>query len=322
MKIFVFVLVFLFAAGSLFSQQHLLELEKAYKSDDSFNKGFEFFMKWHGEYNAITDAEYEKLPEAEKEVYNIFGVVFRSQRTFNRLINCRYRTNGELYIYDSTSKNNYQKTKDRISDAFSAVLGIPEYISFFVIQDDIDYSYVDTVDFHECAKQYVKDFNIPGDRDERIRVIEDSLSKYSYEKRILILHSVGYVFAVPEKNWRNKIINFRPKVDLIHLGENYKYAKILYQSSLYDTLLNRFLRSEKYEIDYDKRDYLNKLTPVVSYFGLRHGFVNLPKVESIVFLGSYNKAMATFDFWTSAAMVTGNFILEKKNGEWEIVDEM
>jgi hypothetical protein len=316
--IFIFIILFIFS-NLLYPQRQYDVLEKAYKSENSFIAGFDFFNRWQKEYRPITDEEFDSLTEAEKEVHRIFTLLFQPFKPYNIIDNyisgLKYRSKDSVQF--NRSLNYFLEKKDLM---YNIALGVPYNVRFVVVQDEIRYSYLDSVDFESIANEYINQYLYAGNENTPniIAAIKDTLTKLNYDEKLLLIHKVGLIYNPPPKNWINILKNFRPRVDFQCLGNYNKYVKVLYQSAFYDTLLNKFLLNGNEWFDHERKKYIEEYTPVVSYFGLRYQFLIFPKISEITFLNSLNKALVSIYFNTFDTFIDITFILEKINGEWVI----
>jgi hypothetical protein len=315
---FTFIILFIFS-NLLYPQVQYDVLEKAFRSENSFIAGFEFFQRWQKEYRPITDEELDRLPDAEKEVHKIFTLLFQPFKPYNIIDNyisdLKYGTKDSVQF--DRALNNFLENKDIM---YNIALGIPYNVRFIVVQDEIRYSYLDSLDFESIANDYISKYLYPGNENTAkiTAAIKDTLTKLSYDEKLLLIHKGGLIYNPPPKSWINILQNFRPRVDFHYLGSYNKYAKVLYQSAFYDSLLNKFLYNGKEEIYRDRIEYIENFTPIITPFGMRYQFLSFPNISEITFLNSLNKALVSIYFTTFNTFDVIHFILEKVNGEWII----
>lgn len=81
-----FSLMFLFGNSSLFAQPQEELLYNAYEKK-SYELLDKFFENWKNEKTSITDSEYQKLNDVEKDVYDLFYVFYLPKNTTNLSLN-------------------------------------------------------------------------------------------------------------------------------------------------------------------------------------------------------------------------------------------
>jgi len=71
-------LAFIFVAAGLFAQDQAKMLYKAYNRESKTRLNT-FFYRWHSEIPTISDSEFAKLPDIEKETYKVFTAFYHPE---------------------------------------------------------------------------------------------------------------------------------------------------------------------------------------------------------------------------------------------------
>ncbi len=284
MKAILPFLALLFLPIFLHAQDQQKLLEHSYKTH-SKKELKQFFDNWHKKIPPVSDSEFAKLNDLQKETYKVFEEFYQSEN-IKRLC-------GSKWYDNAYSKSKYLFVQNKIK----------------ISRDKIIY-----ISHEDSVNGVIESIHALKDDSFKVKILE-IVNKVGISDSLQNTFS-GDFERIPIKwsDMTDSVVNFRPLL-------NFEQKPLLYLSDNYENILIGFLNESSSQLD-KAGNLLNSkkketfLRIMSKNWDLNwNAFFSCPQAYYIFFDKSMTRARIDFCFEEQG----GTTLLKKENGVWKIV---